>query len=310
MPTDVPQDELKIEEDPLKCDPMTLSSTPTIRRGSTPLPIKHQLRREEAVHDDCDWSSEAACGASASPPIRFSLAPDDAAPSAEEADAEGRPDGGPLRIALLGQNGVGKSSLAFALAGDGDRTASVDSDGEGHVSVVTVDDEESTIFIYDNWRHDLSALRCEACVLVFSVTDRRSFHRTAQLRLLLRETQPQTPIILVGNKSDLVRSREVTSQEAMSSAALFNCLYLEISASLDHRTPELLECVVRLARGQPPWPPGTSPEDMIAGGQRESITSRAKRFLSSLVPRYQRERGDSGRFLRQKSRSCHDLGAL
>ncbi|MEQ2238741.1 hypothetical protein ILYODFUR_036333 [Ilyodon furcidens] len=61
---------------------------------------------------------------------------------------------------------------------------------------------------------DLSALQCEVCVLVFSVTDRRSFHRTAQLRLLLRETQPQTPIILVGNKSDLVRSREVTAQGA------------------------------------------------------------------------------------------------
>ena len=59
---------------------------------------------------------------------------------------------------------------------------------------------------------DLSALQCEVCVLVFSVTDRRSFHRTAQLRLLLRETQPQTPIILVGNKSDLVRSREVSAQ--------------------------------------------------------------------------------------------------
>lgn len=59
---------------------------------------------------------------------------------------------------------------------------------------------------------DLSALLCEVCVLVFSVTDRRSFHRTAQLRLLLRETQPQTPIILVGNKSDLVRTREVTFQ--------------------------------------------------------------------------------------------------
>ncbi|XP_037106366.1 GTP-binding protein REM 2-like isoform X2 [Syngnathus acus] len=309
MPTDVPQDGLKTQEELLKCDPMTLTGTPTARRGSTPLPIKHQLRREEAVHDDCDWSSEADCGAAAAvatPPIRFSLAPDDVAPAEE---AESRPDG-PLRIALLGQNGVGKSSLAFALAGDVDRTASVDSDGEGRVSAVTVDDEESDIVIYDNWRHDLSALRCEVCVLVFSVTDRRSFHRTAQLRLLLRETQPQTPIILVGNKSDLVRSREVTTQEAMSSATLFNCLYLEISASLDHRTPELLESVVRLARGQPPWPPGTCPEEMSAGGQWESITSRAKRFLSSLVPRYQRERGDAGRFLRQKSRSCHDLGAL
>lgn len=101
---------------------MTLSSTPTVRRGSTPLPIKHQLRREEAVHDDCDWTSGAA-GPSASP-ITFSPALDDTLTVA----VEGRPDG-PLRIALLGQNGVGKSSLAIALAGDMDRTASVDSEG-------------------------------------------------------------------------------------------------------------------------------------------------------------------------------------
>ncbi|XP_057696664.1 GTP-binding protein REM 2-like isoform X2 [Corythoichthys intestinalis] len=211
MPTDVPQDGLKTEEETLKCDPMTLSSTPTVRRGSTPLPIKHQLRREEAVHDDCDWSSDAACGTSVPPPLRFSPALDDTTAMTE---VEGKPEG-PLRIALLGQNGVGKSSLAFALVGDGDRMASVDSDGEGQLSFVTVDDEESAILIYDNWRHDLSALCCEVCVLVFSVTDRRSFHRTAQLRLLLRETQPQTPIILVGNKSDLVRSREVTSQDPL-----------------------------------------------------------------------------------------------
>lgn len=99
---------------------MTLPSTPTVRRGSTPLPIKHQLRREEAVHDDCDWTSGAA-GPPASP-ITFSPALDDTLA------VEGRSEG-PLRIALLGQNGVGKSSLALALAGDMDRTASVDSDG-------------------------------------------------------------------------------------------------------------------------------------------------------------------------------------
>ncbi|XP_056133918.1 GTP-binding protein REM 2-like [Lampris incognitus] len=304
MPTDVPEDSTNAEEPSTKCDSMTLSSTPTVRRGSTPLPIKHQLRREEAVHDDCDWTLSVA--GPSPPPISFSPALEDTLPGV----VEGRSDG-PLRIALLGQNGVGKSSLAITLAGDMDRAASVDSDGEGYMRTITVDEEESTIIIYDNWRQDLSALQCEVCVLVFSVTDRRSFHRTAQLRLLLRETQPQTPIILVGNKSDLVRSREVSTQEAMSSAALFECLYLEISASLDHRTPELLESAVRLARGLTPWPPGTSGEDMTGGGQRESITSRAKRFLSNLVPRYPRDRErEAGKFFRQKSRSCHDLGAL
>lgn len=100
---------------------MTLPSASTVRRGSTPLPIKHQLRREEAIHDDCDWMSGAA-GPSASP-ISFSPALDDTLA------VDIRPEG-PLRIALLGQNGVGKSSLALALAGDMDRAASVDSDGK------------------------------------------------------------------------------------------------------------------------------------------------------------------------------------
>lgn len=104
----------------LQYDCMTLPSASTVRRGSTPLPIKHQLRREEAVHDDCEWTSGAA--APSASPIRFSPAVDDA-PAVDV-----RPDG-PLRIALLGQNGVGKSSLAIALAGDMDRTASVDSEG-------------------------------------------------------------------------------------------------------------------------------------------------------------------------------------
>lgn len=101
---------------------MTLSSNTAVRRGSTPLPIKHQLRREEAVYDDCDWTTGAA-GPSASP-VSFSPALDDTL----TVSFEGRHDG-PLRITLLGQNGVGKSSLALALAGDMDRAVSVDSEG-------------------------------------------------------------------------------------------------------------------------------------------------------------------------------------
>ncbi|XP_076132929.1 GTP-binding protein REM 2-like [Alosa pseudoharengus] len=285
---------------------MTLSSAPPLRRGSTPVPIKHQLRREEAVNDDCDWTS--GLGGQSPPPIRFSPAQDEFASLGTDRH------GGPLRIALLGQNGVGKSSLAIALAGETDRTASVDSEGEGYVRMVTVDDEESTIIIYDNWRQDLSTLQCEVCVLVFSVTDRRSFHRTAQLRLLLRETQPQTPIILVGNKSDLVRSREVSTEEARSSAALFGSLYLELSTTLEHNTAELLEAAVRAARGEGLGPGGACGGDDGgggAGGRRESLTTRAKRFLANLVPRYPRERErEGGKFFRQKSRSCHDLVAL
>ncbi|KAM7378831.1 hypothetical protein PAMP_004426 [Pampus punctatissimus] len=100
---------------------------------------------------------------------------------------------------------------------------------------------------------------------------------------------------------------------------MFDCHYLELSASLDHGTNELLEAAVRTARGDcvgPGWADGDP-----GSGRRESLTSRAKRFLAGLVPRsYARDR-DRGRYremsrhrgskiLRQKSRSCHDLSAL
>uniref|UniRef100_A0A8C5H3T1 Small monomeric GTPase n=2 Tax=Gouania willdenowi TaxID=441366 RepID=A0A8C5H3T1_GOUWI len=306
---------------------MFLTTTAPLRRGSTPLPVKHQLRREEAVSDDCDWIP--GLNEPTTLPISDTSVPRDdsfsqlAAASAASAQSSYHSHGGALRIVLMGQNGVGKSSLAFSLAGQSDRSLSIDSDsqafGEGYECTVTVDDEDSKVIIFDNWKQDLSSLHCDVCILVFSVTDRRSFHRIAQLRLLLRESQPHTPIILVGNKSDLVRSREISSEEAQSSASMFDCLYLELSASLDHGTNELLEAAVRMARGDslgPGWTDGDP-----GAGRRESLTSRAKRFLAGLVPRsYGRDR-DRGRYremsrhrgskiFRQKSRSCHDLSAL
>ncbi|KAK3567848.1 hypothetical protein QTP86_027353, partial [Hemibagrus guttatus] len=317
---------------------LTLSAAPPLRRGSTPLPIKHLLKREEAVSEDYDWIP----GLDEPPAPAISSCSDaqDAPLLLKVPEQKYR---GPLRIVLLGQNGVGKSSLALSLA------------DEGYQRRVTVDDEDSSILVYDNWKQvshtvhthvhkylleaiywyirfdiqaenqsskccvsaeELSLLRCEVCILVFSLTDRRSFHRVSQLRLLLRESHPNTPIILVGNKSDLVRSREISTEEAHSNAMMFDCVYLELSVSLDHGTNELLETAVRAARGHslgPGWTDGSP-----GGGRRQSLTSRAKRFLSGLVPRShhgrerirEQERHRGNRMFRQKSRSCHDLSAL
>ncbi|GCC46297.1 hypothetical protein chiPu_0030381, partial [Chiloscyllium punctatum] len=51
-------------------------------------------------------------------------------------------------------------------------------------------------------------------LLVFSVTDRESFRKAGELRARLKEHRPSEniPTILVGNKTDLVRSREVTQE--------------------------------------------------------------------------------------------------
>lgn len=50
-----------------------------------------------------------------------------------------------------------------------------------------------------------------AYVIVYSITDCSSFDSASELRITLRRARQaeNIPIILVGNKSDLVRSREV-----------------------------------------------------------------------------------------------------
>lgn len=102
---------------------LTLSAAPPLRRGSTPLPIKHLLTREEAVSEDYDWipgldepSALAIGGCSDAQDAPLLL---------KVPEQKYR---GPLRIVLLGQNGVGKSSLALSLAGLSDRSLSVDSE--------------------------------------------------------------------------------------------------------------------------------------------------------------------------------------
>lgn len=100
---------------------LTLSAAPPLRRGSTPLPIKHQLRREEAVSEEYDWTP--GLNESATPQISISNIQDSPTLIPPQQKYHG-----PLRIVLLGQNGVGKSSLALCLAGLSDRSLSIDSE--------------------------------------------------------------------------------------------------------------------------------------------------------------------------------------
>lgn len=108
---------------------MFLTTAAPLRRGSTPLPVKHQLRREEAISEDCDWipGLEEPAGL----PIADTAVPRDESFSqsaAAQSSYSHSHGSGALRIVLLGQNGVGKSSLALSLAGQSDRSLSIDSE--------------------------------------------------------------------------------------------------------------------------------------------------------------------------------------
>ncbi|CAL8322749.1 unnamed protein product [Arctogadus glacialis] len=152
---------------------MFLNTAPPLRRGSTPLPVKHQLRREEAVSEDCDWIPGLEV-----PPSTLPIS-DMGSPRGESAGGlmvatptyggQHAHHSGALRIVLLGQTGVGKTSLALSLAGQSDHSLSVDSEtqacGEGYERSVTVDDEDSKLLIYDNWKQP-GQMASEMCFLM------------------------------------------------------------------------------------------------------------------------------------------------
>lgn len=215
------------------------------------------------------------------------------------------------RVVLIGDQDVGKSSLASVFAGTSDRDQ--DESQDTFERTLTVDGEDTTLTVMDTWephRPEACLLAGSAYVIVYSVADRSSFEAAAELRITLRRTRQneRLPIIIVGNKSDLVRAREVNTQEGLACAVVFDCKFIETSASLNHNVLELFEGVVRQLRlhrhtdaaALTPTPHGGS-----SRRRKQSLTERARRLLDRIV-----SRGNQRVSLRARSKSCHDLAVL
>ncbi|KAG7494425.1 GTP-binding protein REM 1 [Solea senegalensis] len=220
------------------------------------------------------------------------------------------------RVVLLGDHGVGKTSLAGIFAGITDKD---EQSGETtYERALTVDGEETTLIVMDTWENDKpegeedrsSQDDClkvgSAYVIVYSVTDRSTFESAAELRITLRRIRQaeNIPIILVGNKSDLVRSREVAIEEGRACAVVFDCKFIETSASLQHNVTELFEGVVRQIRLRQDGSEAVL-RRRSTYKRKESLTQKARRFLDRLVARKNQRMA-----VKVRSKSCHDLAVL
>ncbi|KAH0619551.1 hypothetical protein JD844_000270 [Phrynosoma platyrhinos] len=178
---------------------------------------------------------------------------------------------------------------------------------------IIVDGEEASLVVFDIWEQDDSQWLQNQCmkmgdayIIVYSVTDKVSFEKASELRIQLRRARQteDIPIILVGNKSDLVRSREVSVDEGRACAVVFDCKFIETSAALHHNVKDLFEGIVRQIRLRK-----DSKEDnarrMANTKRRESISKKAKRFLGRIVAKNNKKMA-----FKAKSKSCHDLSVL
>lgn len=92
--------------------------------------------------------------------------------------------------------------------------------------------------------------------------------------------------------------------EGRACAVVFDCKFIETSASLHHNVKDLFEGIVRQIRLRK-----DSKEDnarrMASSKRRESIGKKAKRFLGKIVAKNNKKMA-----FKQKSKSCHDLSVL
>ncbi|XP_075577311.1 GTP-binding protein REM 1 [Pelecanus crispus] len=290
------------------------SKSPLRRRASTPLPrpgVLGATPRGEPGHPQLGHSTSEPGSRAAAPRGSW---------SSESSGSSGSWE--PLyRVVLLGDPGVGKTSLVNLFAGVQERDLLEQHREAAYERTLSVDGEETTLLVMDTWEPEQPVRRgwgeesrrrsqClqvgNAYVIVYSITDRGSFESASELRIQLRRARQaeDIPIILVGNKTDLVRCREVSVEEGRACAAVFDCKFIETSAALQHNVAELFEGVVRqirLRRG------GKEARARPAPGQKrkESLTKRARRFLDRLVAR-----NSSKVALKVRSKSCHDLSVL
>uniref|UniRef100_A0A665WFD4 GTP-binding protein n=1 Tax=Echeneis naucrates TaxID=173247 RepID=A0A665WFD4_ECHNA len=282
---------------------------------------RHSLRLQTELHrwSICDPGSHLLpdrLSAGESDGSRGSWSSSDSVISADSAGEAAEP-GSPYRVVLLGASGVGKTAFASIFAGAAD---SMDSDDcelcgdEMCENMIEVDGEPASVTLLDTWDYDSEwPQECymqtgDAFLLLYSITDRASFLRASELRITLRRFRPaqHTPIILVGNKCDLVRRREVSVSEGRACAAVFDCKFIETSAAMEHNVWEAFHGIVRQLRLRRDSKEANKRRKYTnSNRRRESLPMKAKRFLDKVVAK----NNPSVAFW-LKSKSCHDLSVL
>ncbi|KAI8611967.1 small GTPase superfamily [Chytriomyces sp. MP71] len=87
-------------------------------------------------------------------------------------------------------------------------------------------------------------------LLVYSITSRNSFTRIKRFREQLSRVREleKCPMVLVGNKCDMVGERQVSIQEGLDMAGRLGCAFIETSAKTKYNVENAFHLVVRTIR--------------------------------------------------------------
>uniref|UniRef100_A0A8D9E1S8 GTP-binding protein REM 1 n=1 Tax=Cacopsylla melanoneura TaxID=428564 RepID=A0A8D9E1S8_9HEMI len=162
------------------------------------------------------------------------------------------------KVGMLGASGVGKTSLITKFS-TSEKTclydASLDDEFGTRIITVAVDGHEAELHIIDHPAAEMSVenfcqtYHPDVFVIVYSVIERKSFKKAEDMLKTLWDSKyiGEKAVILVANKADLERRRQVTHSDGKKLAYAWGVKFVETSVGLVYKTDELLVGIARQA---------------------------------------------------------------
>ncbi|XP_044532495.1 ras-related protein Rab-17 [Gracilinanus agilis] len=159
-----------------------------------------------------------------------------------------------FKVVLLGSSSVGKSSLALRFLKNDFREILPTLGCAFFTHMMEVDGKALKLELWDTAGQEKYHSVCHlyfrganAALLVYDIANKDTFHRAQNWwKELENEFQPEEiVVILVGNKTDLEDSREVTFEEGKTFSESNKLLFMETSAKLNHQVTEAFTAVAR-----------------------------------------------------------------
>lgn len=159
-----------------------------------------------------------------------------------------------FKVVVLGSGGVGKSALTVQFVSNTFIEKYDPTIEDFYRKEIEVDGQPCVLEILDTAgteqfasMRDLYIKNGQGFVVVYSITSQQTFHdiKTMRDQIVRVKGNEQVPILLVGNKCDLLHQRQVRTEDGLSLAEYWSCPFTECSAKNAHNVNTVFAEIVR-----------------------------------------------------------------
>lgn len=158
-----------------------------------------------------------------------------------------------MKICLLGDGSVGKTSLVYRFI---ENRFSTDFKSTLGVNLlkkkIQLDNDTASVQIWDlGGQQAYKNLRklylegSQGALVVFDKTNRSSFENLDDWINSFKDSQPEAPLVLIGNKNDLTDQIKISDTEALTFAESHGMKFISTSAKTGEKVEDAFESLIK-----------------------------------------------------------------